>query len=298
MSKARDVSRAPGTVSPPVAGQGVRALRIRTVALGLLFFFLATAALVFKIPTFDQTTLAEGDVSARDVRAPRRFSFVSEVLTQQERARAEAAVEDIYDPPQARIARQQIDRSRTVLAFVDMVRADPYASRERKTGWLGNLSDIPLTPQVIDYVLGFDDKAWKTVSAEIVDVLERTMREEIRTSQLDAVRRSVPARVSPALTEEQNQTVTAFVSGLLKPNTFFNAEKTAEARRKARDSVQPISRTFEEGEIIVRAGDIVDALDVEALDEMKRFLAIRPSDEYANIIKDWESGLEKRPEDQ
>jgi tetratricopeptide (TPR) repeat protein len=29
---------------------------------------------------------------------------------------------------------------------------------------------------------------------------------------------------------------------------------------------------------------------IQALDEMKRFLMIRPSEEYASIIKDWEPG--------
>ncbi len=35
--------------------------------------------------------------------------------------------------------------------------------------------------------------------------------------------------------------------------------------------------------VLWKAGDCT-----EALDEMKRFLTIRPSEEYANIIKDWE----------
>jgi putative nucleotidyltransferase with HDIG domain len=250
------------------AKDSLRRGRLRTILYGLIFFAIATAALVVQVPAFGQVALSEGEVSQTDIRAPRRFTFISEVLTQQQRALAEQQVQDVYDPPQARIARQQIDRARTVLAFVDMVRSDPYATRERKAQWLSNMTDVALTPAAIDYILGFDDRAWKAVQTEILDVLERTMREEIRPTQLDAVQRSVPARVSPLLTEEQNLTVTLFVRGLLKPNTFYNAEKTAEARRAARESIQPVMRTFEEGEIIVRAGDVVSQFDVEALEAM------------------------------
>jgi putative nucleotidyltransferase with HDIG domain len=269
MTNAKDASRAWEPSSHLADSRALRSIRIRTAIYGALFFVIATLALVWQLPTFNNLPLAEGDVSPRDIRAPRKLAYISEVRTQQERARAEAAVEDIYDSPQARIARQQIDRARAALAFVDMVRVDPYAGRERKVAWLGSLADVPLTPQVIDYLLGFDDRAWKAVSAEITGVLEQTMREEIRpTAQLEAVLRSVPARVSSDLTEEQNQTVTIFVRSLVKPNAFFNAEKTADARRKARESVQPISRTIEEGETIVRAGDVVDNTAVEALEEL------------------------------
>jgi len=269
MTNAKDASRAWEPSSHLADSRALRSIRIRTAIYGALFFVIATIALVWQIPIFNNLPLAEGDVSPRDIRAPRKLTYISEVRTQQERARAEAAVEDVYDPPQARIARQQIDRARAALAFVDMVRVDPYAGRERKVAWLGSLADVPLTPQVIDYLLGFDDRAWKAVSAEITGVLEQTMREEIRpTAQLDAVLRSVPARVSSDLTEEQNQTVTIFVRALVKANAFFNAEKTADARRKARESIQPISRTMEEGETLLRAGDVVDATAAEALEEL------------------------------
>jgi len=37
---------------------------------------------------------------------------------------------------------------------------------------------------------------------------------------------------------------------------------------------------------------------IQALDEMKRFLTIRPSQEYADIIKDWEPGKGTRQDNQ
>ena len=243
-------------------------IRIRTGLFGILFLLIATATLVFQFSPANQVELTAGDVSGADIRAPRRFSYESQVLTEQERKRAEAQIPDVYDPPQARIARQQIERARAVLAFVGMVRADPYAANERKVAWLGSISDVSVPPQVAQYAILFSDPAWNTVATEIVSVLDQTMRGEIRSYQLEAVRRSVPASVNPELSEQQNDVVSTFVQGLLKPNTIFNAGLTATARQKAREAVPPISRTFAEGEVILRAGDIVNALDVEALQEL------------------------------
>lgn len=241
---------------------------LRNLLYLVIFWLTATIVLALPFPPAGSLQLQEGDVSPSDIRAPRRFSFISQVLTEQARQRAEDAVQDIYDPPQARIARQQIERARAVLNFVDMVRADPFASTSRKSAWLGSIADVGLSPEAVKTLLTMDDRTWKDVYTEIINVLDRAMREEIRSSNLEAVKRTVPALVSPQFSEEQNLVISQFVQGLLKPNAFFNVEKTAEARRKARESVQPITRTFEEGEIIVRAGEIVDALDVEALEAL------------------------------
>jgi len=67
------------------------------------------------------------------------------------------------------------------------------------------------------------------------------------------------------LSEVQANVVSALASDLIKPNSFYNAEKTDEARQSAREGVTPASRTIVEGEIILREGDIVTPLDVEAL---------------------------------
>jgi len=57
-------------------------------------------------------SLQVGDVSPTDIRAPSRITYQSEIKTEEEKRRAEAAVEEIYDPADASIAREQINRVR------------------------------------------------------------------------------------------------------------------------------------------------------------------------------------------
>jgi len=97
-------------------------------------------------------------------------------------------------------------------------------------------------------------------------VVDEAMRgEEIRESELDQTRRRISALVSLELSEVQAGIVSELARDLIKPNSFYNAEKTDEAKQLARESVTPASRTIVEGEIILREGDIVTSLDVEAL---------------------------------
>ncbi len=91
------------------------------------------------------------------------------------------------------------------------------------------------------------------------------MREEIRENTLADERRKVAARVRLDLADEDAAIVSEIVQDLLVPNSFFNPERTEQRRRDAREAVEPASQTFERNEIILRAGDIVSPLDVEAL---------------------------------
>jgi putative nucleotidyltransferase with HDIG domain len=58
------------------------------------------------------------------------------------------------------------------------------------------------------------------------------------------------------------------VQHFLIPNSFLDPTATAEAQDRAREEVPPVLRTFEADEIIVREGERVTALDIEALDQL------------------------------
>ncbi len=241
---------------------------LRAVLFGLLFVAFSTGALVMRFPPGEQVTLSVGDVSPTDIRSPRQRTFISEVLTRRARAEAEASVPDVYDPPEKRVARQQIARAQEVLAYIDAVRRDPLATDQERIAYLKAIADVPLDDDVAAKVLSLSEAAWQQVSEEVLRVLDLVMREEIRETWLEDKRRTVPARVSLALDETQTDVVVALVRGLMRPNSFYNAAKTAELRRQKAESVEPVSRTIEAGEVILRAGDIVDELDVEALDAL------------------------------
>ncbi len=241
---------------------------LRAFLFGLLFVALSTGALVMRFPPGEQVTLSVGDVSPTDIRSPRQRTFISEVLTQRARAEAEASVPDVYDPPEKRVARQQIARAQEVLAYIDAVRRDPLATDEERIAYLKAIADVPLDDEVAADILSLSEAAWQQVSEETVRVLDLVMREEIRETWLEDKRRTVPARVSLALDETQTDVVVALVRGLMRPNSFYNAAKTAELRRQKAESIEPVSRTIEAGEVILRAGDIVDELDVEALEAL------------------------------
>lgn len=235
------------------------------LAIGLATMLISIVILVMPLSFGRQVTLRVGDVAPADVVAPRQVTYVSQILTQQRRDMAANAVPDVYDSIQARIGREQLARANQILDFMATVRADTFADLETRAGYLRAIRGISLPPEVITRTLTAPAQTWNRIAAEVLEVLDRTMREEIRENNLADERRKVATRVRLDFSDEDAAVVTAIVQGLVVPNAFFNAERTERQRQIARESVEPVTATVERNEVIVRAGDLVTPLHMEAL---------------------------------
>ena len=249
--------------------------RLPGMLFGLLFAFAAILILTLRFAASDRIALQPDDVSPVDIRAPRAHHYISELLTGEARQSAEAAVPDEYDPPQTTIRHQQVARAREVLDYIGSVRSDAYASIEDRIAWIKAIPDVALSAEAISQTLSLGNEAWLRVTSEVPLVVNRAMREEIREHQLALARRRVESMIGlqVELSDEELEVVGVLAKALLQPNTFYNTEKTEAAQQAAREAIEPVAVSFASGEIIVRAGDIVDELDVEALEQLGLYQA-------------------------
>ncbi len=118
---------------------------------------------------------------------------------------------------------------------------------------------------MIDFLLGLSDARWSLVSDEAFNVLVETMRNPVRTENLDAVRQGLSALVSFSLTEREAALVVGLVSPLVVANSFYSPELTDAARQAARAAVQPVTRSFVQGQTVVTRGQVITPQDLEAL---------------------------------
>jgi hypothetical protein len=239
--------------------------RARVLSIWLISVVLVILILVARLPFSGQVTVQEGDVATRDIVAPRQITYASEILTEQRKTIAASAVPEAYDPPQTRIGRERLALAGQILAYMDAVRSDSYADLQTKTAYIKAVSGLNLSPQMIDRSLALPASAWERVAGEIQVVLDRSLREEIRENNLADERRKVPARVRLDMSDEDAAIVSAIVQDLLAPNSFYNPERTEQRRQAARDAVEPVTRTVERNETILRAGDLVTDLEIEVL---------------------------------
>ncbi|MGH2626570.1 MAG: HD family phosphohydrolase [Anaerolineales bacterium] len=225
--------------------------------------------------------LEADEVAPQDTLAPYAVSYTSEVLTEQARQAAAAAVPEVFDPPDIRVARDQVEELQSALAEISIVRGDATATRQEKIEDLTTREDIRIVPTMAERILGLSDSRWEAVRLEAVTVLELIMRREIREGRLEEARRTIPTLVSVTLPESQAELAVLLARAFLAPNAPWNETATQAARDEAARAVTPVVKSYAAGETIISRGEIVTPRHVEALRAFGLLEAPAPSSEFA-----------------
>lgn len=242
---------------------------VRVVLLGIVMAGVIGLVIALPLLPTGRVVLEEGDVSPEDVRAPRSVTYVSATMYSDEQERVASIVPPVHTKPDPALARQQLDRARLVLDYLVSVRADNLASRAQHKEWILAVDELAEMPsEMLDALLSLSEDGWNLVQLETPTVIDQLMRLEIREQSLEVIRGEAISFVRFDLSDEEAAVTAALAQRFLVPNAFLDAAATAEAQARAREEVPPVLRTFEAGEIIVREGERVAALDIEALDEL------------------------------
>lgn len=259
-----------------------RRIRMFQVILLFLVGIISYGALVLpQILLPAAVPLKPGDVSPNDFQAPRSYSYISEVRTEEARRAAESAVVPVYALPNPSIARGQIERLRAALQYITLVRNDENSTPQQKASDIALLGDVKLKVETIDSILALPAGRWETIQQEALSVLEQVMRRTIRDQELESTRRSVPSLVSLALPEEQATLVVELVTAFVIPNSVYSDDLTAAAKQSAREAVEPVVQEYKAGEMIVLRGQIISPAEYEALQQFGLIEEADPWQEYA-----------------
>ncbi|HNO85344.1 MAG TPA: HDIG domain-containing protein [Anaerolineales bacterium] len=257
----------------------IRVLQISLIiAVGLASFAALTMPIALRPST---QALDVGDVSQNTLQAPRDIEYVSDIRTEEARKAAESAVQPVYTPPDPAIARQQIERLRTTLQYINSVRTNVGMTTDEKKSNLVELSDVRLKLETIDYLVGISDARWEIVQSEALRVLEQVMRRAIYEDKVESTQTGIPSIVSLTLNEQQSALVAELASAFVVPNSFFSEELTIAAQQAARDAVKPIVQTYKAGETIVPTGEIITPADMEAFQQLDM---IRPGQRWEDML--------------
>ena len=205
-----------------------------------------------------------GTLADRQVRAPRSVAFVSETLTSAEQERSSAAVPKVYARDPAVVARSR-DRMAQAVAAIGRVRADLAQTREQRITSLTRLAEVAISPQLAPLVADMTAPEWDAVAKEVDNALRTLYQPGIRPEQLDAAKAAAATSLPPAWTDRQKAVGAELVRQFLEADVALDATGTASAQQAARSAVQPVQVQVVAGEVVVREGTVVSALDVEKL---------------------------------
>ncbi len=251
----------------PVAGAAPQSWRtLQLLAVGTAFT--VAIGLILLLPAMTSRSrfnLTVGAVAGEDIRATRQISYISNIETQAAREEARASVEDIYDPPDPRTGRQQVRRARQLMDFVQDVRADSFASADLKRSYLDRVSIITLEPDVRDSLLAMSDSELEQLEREVVALVEEVMSGSVREGRVEDASSGLELSVSTDLPDALIPTSVNLAKSLIIANSRLNEAATEAARLQAEAAAPEIRHTYQTGEIIIRAGERIDEIDLEAL---------------------------------
>ncbi|MEX0626446.1 MAG: HDIG domain-containing metalloprotein, partial [Chloroflexota bacterium] len=228
--------------------------------------------------------LSVGDVAQADITAPLTRSFVSDSQTEAARTAAANAVAPVYEQigPPADI------RDRQLVAYDKITRAVRNVLLQRDAGTITEdelhqqlSSAVPaLADDQVSLLASLPVNNWMLMADAGRGVLEATLSAEVRDDRLAEARQQVRTNITNDLPQPQRELAGDLAAAQVAPNTQLSASKTAAARAAARARVVDVVVEVRQGEIVVREGDPITALDVEKLEQLG---LTRPSLEAATL---------------
>jgi putative nucleotidyltransferase with HDIG domain len=213
-----------------------------------------------------QPPLSAGDTAPETLKAPRRATYVSQLRTRAARDEAAAQVSPVYDYDPT-LLRQLRGRAADLLRSISAIRADGAATPEARRLQVVRL-EPGLSARAIDIALELGEPEWLAVHQETLRILDEGVRERIRAEELADRRAGAVAQIGPFLAPAPQMLVAELLTLYIRPNVLVNQAETEKLRREARDRVQPVSVTVERGDVVVRAGDVITAEEVEKLEAL------------------------------
>jgi hypothetical protein len=257
------------------------ALGIAVITALLLGAILGVQETLFSPQAPTASDLSLGRASPVTILADVQTTFVSELETQKARTQAANQVADVYDAPDANIAREQVRRAARLIDFIDTVRADTYTSLPDKVDWVQAAPGVQVSREIVSRTIALDEPGYRQVVSETLYVIDTAMREEIRERDISTARDKISSRISLVLSAAQSELVHQWAQSFIVPNTRLNSAKTESARQLARDAVAPVYRTVEQGQAIVRAGEVITPETLEVLGELGY---LRPQNDSQEIL--------------
>jgi putative nucleotidyltransferase with HDIG domain len=235
-----------------------------------IFVIGLTAALTF-ILAFQfipgQVQISEGEVAKQNIRAPQKISYVSQIKTREAKEKAVLAIADVYDYDPS-LAQQQKAKATAACQSITGIRYDFQSSADQKRDRLTKLAELRLTDRAISETLTVTDPTLQAVCSEAVRVVEEAMRDRLRAADSAEIKARLAGRFDPVSPASQLTVTAELAAAFIKPNETLNAEETAVRKRDAQTLVDPVRFSVEKGEIVVREGNVVTALDLERLEAL------------------------------
>lgn len=234
---------------------------MRGVAFVALLTLLQVAILFPILPS--RLHAREGDIASQTIRAPREFSYNSDVLRRQLQDQAVRSVPESFSYD-VNVKNDQLAKLSDLINRLAGARNDTTLSRAQLIDALNSKGAL-LSPEQRAAIASFTNEQWRQITDEATRLLGSVLEDGFVSTELNARLASLPNRVSAGVTATEGDIAVALTRGLIVPTEKIDSAATQRNQDQAAASVPPQRQTFARNQVIVRDGDVIDAFKREAL---------------------------------
>lgn len=238
---------------------------VLNVFLVVLFAVVFTGVLVSKY-IFFQTIIGADNTSKVNIVAPKNIEVEDSVKTEKRRREVSRNIGWIYTPADDLYIKNNLNE---IIDEIKQIRTSntSYSEKERDLNVIFDISDVSSKDFVIAYFINADNSVLEktfenshtTLSSVLAEGLTEKDFEENSLSKI--IRRNIDFKT----TKKEIKIITAILEQVIVPNMIVDEEATANARKKARESVSPIKVKFNKGDTIISIGEPITQVKKDAL---------------------------------
>ncbi len=267
----------------------------------LFFATLIILVLILSLNFFpDEIVLKEGEICPRDILAPETIEFVDLAATQSLKEKAAKSIKEVYDLNLANIenAEKQIDTLFSAIKdYKEKIKASPKiptvpgAEGEielTEDEWnkiareINESLGLYINEQVLASCLQLDDLTLEKIRADVKSSVRKIMEQGVKEDDLENAKKQLIREISEISLDHKDALIaTEIATSVLVPSLFLNEEETEKRRQEAVSSVKEVKKTIQEGQIIIRKGEIATVEDIAILNALG---LQNPELKYTNIV--------------
>lgn len=240
----------------------------RRIVLGLAFFFLFMIVLSADIIP-DKVSFQVGQVSDRDVVAPRTISYVDNIKTKKLEAEVLASVANVYDLDVAVLTKAEENISAVFQSTRSILADKSLTTYEERLERIQKALPVSLPSLALNGLLSLDEAGLSKAEGHTSTLLRKYFQRGIRDDELNVTRKHIVIETEElGLGKNAEAVVAGLTQQLLKPNYILNVRETDKRKKSALDSIEPVRETVKKGQLVVRRGDVVTAEQIHSMEEL------------------------------
>lgn len=241
---------------------------IRKIVLFLLFFILLTGLLSMDFLP-DNVSLTVGQVSERDITAPRTISFIDEPRTRKLETEVLSGVANVYDLDTGAAVSAEDEVGRIFRTLRSVQSDKTLKTGEERVARFSGLMAGTLKGQSLSVMPALTFAETDQLEEHARALLRKYLTRGIRDEEAESVRKLAAADIEKlGLGDNGVLVLMDLTQSRLRSNFVLNARETELRRQAALRKIEPVRSTVKSGQIVVRRGEVVSDEQMQILTEL------------------------------